>query len=583
MFAARSRSWRAGAGTLSWLLGLLLLIGGCAAVPLTGPVEHHTPAAPGVDPGVRVDPLPPADGASQLLVVEGFLHAMGTYQPDYEVARQYLTEEASHGWHPESGVQIYDSSTLPSQNEQSVVLSARVTGEVDAAGTYASAAADSPPLRQDFGLVENSAGQWRISKPPKGLLVSEYVFTTGFTSVSLFFSDPDGSVLVPEPRVFAAGEQTPRTAVAALLDGPSRWLAPAVAKSPTEPVTLTGLRLNAGGAAELELNGTADLTAEQRRMLLAQLTYTLTGFTQIHSVQVSADGQTWRDDSGSPSVTPSSFSRLSASGMNSERDLYLIRDKVINRLNDPTNWDDLTRVDVGVSRPEQIAVNADGEAVATVTGGATRISVSQADSDKVTAVRTGEALLRPIYSRKGELWSASAGALEDLQIFRDGEPLRVKLSRAGSGAIPQRKVAALALAPDGVRAALLLVSGDRSEIGLVRIQRSDGEVSLGGWQPIRFPMITGNDGPVEDLGWVSATELVLLQGDDEGTGVLRVAQNGSVSTDIGPSEPTILVQLAVSPGRTIVALTSTGSLLRRDGDFNWNLAVTGVSSVCYSA
>ena len=71
---------------------LSLLLAGCASVPTSGPVAHHTPQAASVDGGVRVDPLPPSEGASQLLIVEGFLHAMSTYQPGYAVARQYLTD-----------------------------------------------------------------------------------------------------------------------------------------------------------------------------------------------------------------------------------------------------------------------------------------------------------------------------------------------------------------------------------------------------------------------------------------------------------------------------------------------------------
>lgn len=567
---------------LGWLLAILL-VGGCAAVPVTGPVEHHTPAAPGVDPGVRVDPLPPADGASQLLVVEGFLHAMGTYQPDYAVARQYLTEEASQAWHPESGVQIYDSSMLPTQTEQSVVLSARVTGEVDAAGTYGSVAADSPPLRQDFGMVENSAGQWRISKPPKGLLVSEYVFTTGFTSVSLFFSDPDRTVLVPEPRVFADGESTPEVAAAALLEGPSRWLRPAVASPDTDQIALLGLTVSPNGIAEVELEGAAELEAGQRRILLAQLTYTLTGFSQIHAIQVNADGQAWRDDSGSTVVTPGSFSRLAAAGMGAQPGLYLVQKKSVFRLEDPTNWDDQTQVELRFTQPEQIAVKANEAEFAAVTASATQLQVTQLGADRATSLRSGSGLLRPGYARNGELWSPAAGKPQELQIFRDGKRVSARLSRNGAGAIPQRKVLALALAPDGVRAALALADGERTEIGLVRIQRSAEGVTLSGWQPIRFPVITGNAGPVRDLGWISGTELVLLQADEKGTGVLRVAQDGSLSTDIGPSEPTTLTQLAVSPGRTILARTASGTLLRRDGDFNWNLAVTDITSVAYSA
>lgn len=573
---------RAGSpGWVSALLALLLAVGGCATVPISGPVERHTPAAPGLDPGVRVDPLPPASGASQLLVVEGFLHAMGTYQPDYSVARQYLTEEASRDWHPTSGVQIYHSSSLPTATEQSVVLSARVTGRLDAAGTYTAVGADAPPLRQDFGLVEDSAGQWRISRPPDGLLVSEYVFTTGFVSTNLYFPDRDGTVLVPEPRLFAAGDQSLTAAVQALLAGASDWLSPVVVGRLDPAPTLLSLSV-VGGTAAVDLGGaTSEVTAAQRRLLLAQLAYTLTGFSQIRGIEVTANGVPWRDDSGSTFVTPSSFSELSPTNPSRQRGLYLVQDGAVQQLQDPTNWDQRSDVEVGFVRPESLAIRGDEVELAAVSHAGTRLSVGRVGVTKASILRTGAGLLRPAYTRFGELWSPASARLKALQVFRDGERLSVRVDQTSSAAIPQLRVISLAIAPDGVRAALVLGTANKTEVGLVRVERTEGRITLTGWRPIGLPAITGEPGPARELGWVASTELVLLQAGDEGTAVLRMAQDGSANTDIGPSETTELTRLAVSPGRTIVALAPAGSLYRRDGDFNWSLAAMGITEAAY--
>ncbi len=149
----------------------MLALTGCATVPTSGPVEHHTPQAAGVNTGVHVDPLPPANGASQQLVVEGFLHAMGVYQPNYDVARQYLTPTASEGWHPESGVEVYTESDQLVESDQGVALSYVQVGSVDAAGIYLS---DNTNKRYIFELAKDSDGQWRIVEParrPDGLAV----------------------------------------------------------------------------------------------------------------------------------------------------------------------------------------------------------------------------------------------------------------------------------------------------------------------------------------------------------------------------------------------------------------------------
>ncbi|MGC3993160.1 MAG: LpqB family beta-propeller domain-containing protein [Propionicimonas sp.] len=574
---SRPRPRRGGAAALACAL---VVLSGCATVPTSGDVAHHTPQASGVNSGVQVDPLPPADGASQLLVVEGFLHAMGTYQPDYRVARQYLTEAASATWDPESGVQVYADGSPPTETEQSVVLSARVTGKVDAAGTYTPVGNDAPPLRQDFGLVKNSAGQWRISSPPAGLLVSRYAFTTGFVAVTLHFTDPAGSVLVPEPRFFAAGDQALEAAVNAQLAGPGAWLAPAVRKTETKGLTVDAVEVDSTGMAEVELGGdTGRLTSDEKRTLLAELTYTLSGFSQVSTVQVTADGEAWRDDAGQSVVRTDSFAGLAPVAASSPRTLFVVKDRKVQRLKDMTDWDDLAEVSASLAHPEQVAVNADLSEVAATSQSATRLQVARTDSDKVTLLRTGAGLLRPDYARDGELWSPAEAGVASLQVFKGEQRLKVTL---GAEPVPTLKVRALSLSPDGTRVALILADGSQTRLGLATVERGDGEVTVSGWRPLDLSVVTGSSGTAIDVGWVTATELVVLQASDEGTNVFRVSQDGASSTDIGPSENLTLSQLAVVPQRPVAALSPTGNVYRRDGEFNWNLAIASVDAVAWS-
>lgn len=562
------------------LAALVLMLTGCATVPTSGAVEHHTPQASGMNSGVQVDPLPPADGASQLLVVEGFLHAMGTYQPNYAVARQYLSEAANAAWHPESGVQIYADGSPPTETEQSVVLSARITGRVDASGIYSVVGNDTPPLRQDFGLQKNGAGQWRITNPPSGLLVSRYSFTTGFEAVDLHFADPSGSVLVPDPRFFAAGEQASAVVVAAQLAGPSAWLAPAVRRTQTRDLTVRQVGVDAGGVAEIDLAGDASgLDADQRRVLLAELAYTLTGLDQVTAIEVSVNAEAWRDDSGQTQLRADSFSGMSPLGSSSQRGLFVVKDRRIQRLSDTSNWDELSEVNVGITRPGQIAVSADLSEVAATSSDATRLLVGRTSTGKATQVRTGAGLLRPDYARDGELWSPAAGGPAELEVLKGEGRLKVV---AGDDPVPNLRLRALSLSPDGARVALILSDGSQTRLGLARVQRSDGEITISGWTALDLSVITGNSGRAIDLGWVSATELVVLQASDEGTSVVRMSQDGATSTDIGPSEDRTLDQLAVVPSRSVAALSPSGNVYRRVGEFNWSFAIDGVEAMAWS-
>lgn len=578
--------WRSGSAggraraLVAPLVVVLALVAGCATVPTSGPVEHHTPQATGVNSGVQVDPLPPADGASQLLVVEGFLHAMGTYQPNYAVARQYLTAAASQVWHPESGVQVYADGFPPTETETSVVLSVRITGKVNAAGSYSPVGNEAPPLRHDFGLTKNEAGQWRINTPPDGLLVSRYQFTTGFVAVNLHFEDPAGSVLVPDPRFFADGDQALATALRAQLAGPSAWLAPAVRKVDTSGVTVTGVDVDSDGTATVELGGTASrFSADERRVILAELAYTASGFTRVSTIRVSVDGEAWRDDNGQATVSPDSFGQLSATGTAPQRALFIVKDHKVQRLRDVTSSGELADVDVGLVRPEKVAVNHDLSEVAATSEGGTRLQVGRVGTDKVTTPRVGTGLLRPEYARNGELWSPAAGGLRDLQVFKGDQRLKV---RAGSAPVPDLPMRALALSPDGTRLALIVAHGRQTQVGLARVQREDGQVTVGGWHPLDLSLVTGNAGQALELGWVSETELVVLQASEEGTSVVRVSQDGATSTDIGPSETADLTRLAVAPLRPVIALGRNGTVYRRDGEFNWNPVVASVDSVAYS-
>jgi len=574
--AVRSVRW-----LLAGCLAVLLVLGGCATVPTSGPVEHHTPQATGVNSGVDVDPLPPADGASQLLVVEGFLHAMSTYQPNYGVARQYLTEAASRTWKPESGVQVYADGAPPTETETSVVLSARVTGRLDAAGSYSPVGSDAAPPKQDFGLVQNDAKQWRISNPPSGLLVSRYAFTTGFVAVSLYFSDPDGSVVIPDPRFFAAGDQAPEAAVRALLNGPSAWLAPAVRKTVTSGVIVTKVSVDPVGTADVTLGGAAArLSPEQQRTLLAELAYTLTGFDQISAIRVTADGSAWRDDQGQTIIRPDTFSQLSPIGTVAQRALYVVKDHKVERMRDPGSRDDLEDVEVSLPRPEQIAVNRAQDEVAAITNSGTRLVVGKVGSDKLTVLRTGESgLIRPDYARNGELWSPAAAGRAGLAVFKGGQRLKV---RFGTNPVPEATIEALSVSPDGARVAIIVRKDGQSVVGLARIERSEGAVTLSGWTVLDLQPITGNPGAAMDVGWASVTELVLLQAGESGTGVLRVSQDGATSADIGPSEALGFAQVAVAPQRVVVARKADGNVYRRDGEFNWNLAFAAVDCVVYS-
>jgi len=96
-------------------------------------------------------------------------------------------------------------------------------------------------------------------------------------------------------------------------------------------------------------------------------------------------------------------------------------------------------------------------------------------------------------------------------------------------------------------------------------------------------MNTGTAGSALDLGWYSQTEIAVLQTGSGGeTSIIKVSQDSSTATDIGPSNSASLGQLAVVPQRQAVALGSGGGAYRFETEFNWTLSIIGVDSLAYS-
>lgn len=151
-----------------------VLLTGCSEVPSQGPVKRADGPRAAAQESIDVAPHPPADGASIDLVVGGFLQAMASARDDYRVARSYLTSDIADRWDPHAKVTIYDATNhKPTSTVATAALQAPVVGQIDSRGHYHPTS--SQTLNHDFGMAQES-GQWRISRPPEGVLISQYTF-----------------------------------------------------------------------------------------------------------------------------------------------------------------------------------------------------------------------------------------------------------------------------------------------------------------------------------------------------------------------------------------------------------------------
>lgn len=145
---------------------------------------------------IDVAPHPPADGASIDLVVGGFLQAMASVRDDYRVARSYLTSDIADRWDPHAKVTIYDATNhKPASTVATAALQAPVVGQIDSRGHYHPTS--SQTLNHDFGMAQES-GQWRISRPPEGVLISQYTFQRSWSTIPIYFLTEAADRLVPD-------------------------------------------------------------------------------------------------------------------------------------------------------------------------------------------------------------------------------------------------------------------------------------------------------------------------------------------------------------------------------------------------
>lgn len=558
--------------TKRWWLAVALvcaLLAGCAHVPTSGPVRRVPAGSGRVDQGVEIAPAPPGQDATRTEAVEGFLHAMAAYQPDYSVARAYLTPEASHSWDPSAGVQIYAEGYPMTVTEQTARLDAPIVGRLDAHGVYSQA---NGTLQHDFRLVQNDAGQWRISNPPAGLLVSQYLFESAFVQATVYHWAKGRPWLVPDTRYFRRGNQALVEAARSVLKGPTPWLAPSVEPTPAG-LELKGVSLTTEGVAELTVERPAEpLSNEQQDRLVTQLAWTYRHFPVVNGVVVRySDGSTW--PATATTVATTSRPEVDPVDMATTRSLYVVTKERLSRVTDDVSEPQFIETATVPADVSAIAVRADSQQAALVTGQGNDLSLVALPQGKAQKVLTRPGLGRPCFSRVGELWVPDGTA--SVGVYSGGKWQWPTVARAGV-------VTHLAVSPDAARAALVTRDADGvTHVGLVRIVRSDTTVALENWRPLE--VAAGDERlAVLDVGWSAYDTLTVLVRDPKGTSVISVGSDGSRRTGVGPATSGEWDELSVAPGMPPVARAKDGMVSRYFADYRWSSYLEGVDAVAHA-
>jgi hypothetical protein len=553
------------------LLALVLALTGCSTIPTSGEVHSSsvTAGAP-QDQFIRVLARGPQAGATPEDVVKGFLAASASFDDGHAVARTFLTEQASAGWDPLTAVTVYEAdegyeiATIGPDRLRMLALNQ--AGTINARGEFAQPTG-SPLFRADF-TVAQVEGEWRISALRQGLILSTADVARAYRTLNLYFVDQPGAVLVPAAVALPA--QTPGLStrlVRDLLRGPTEWLAPAVrtgfpagARLAVESVPIED------GVARVDLDpAVISATPEQRRMLAAQLTYTLTQLADVTAVRITIRGLPFAIPGIGSLSYVADWESFDPDAAPLDTAIYAVDADKLATVDDvtvPVEGYFGTTAGTGV-----LAVAPDGAFYAGAFADAgqqvVRIGVRSA-ATATDLLRSSGTITSLSFDRTGVLWvadSAGGGALWTGR--RDSRPQRVKVEGLGNSVVETLRVS-----HDGVRVALVVrTPRDERRLLMARVVWKDGVATVSA--PLRIESALKD---VADVAWTDDSRLLLVASRDAEqlqSFTVGIDGNSLLATGTVPAIRTV----AASPGRPFLAGTADQQVWADRGN-GWRRFVT---------
>lgn len=487
---------------------LALALSGCVQLPVSGPVTESAPRrAASEGTGAFYVPVPPQPGESPTEIATRFLDAMRANPLQTSVARQFLSRGAREEWKPESATITYsDTSRAVGTTEVRIRLSE--AHHLDERGAWTGPL---PLVETTLRLpMVQEGGEWRIDEVPDALIVPESWFETHFRQVSLYFFDPTGQVLVPEPVFVPRGEQLATTLTRGLLLGPGDRLR-GVSRTffPADAMLELSVPVTASGAAEIALQGElAQLSPQATALMLAQLSWTLRQEPTIRSIRLSIGGEPVSPPGSATEFRVGGGEEFDPAVVGASSRLFGLRGgRVVEatpgadeRLGGP-----LGRRGAGL---RDLAVNLESSAVAGVRRNGRSVVLAPTDGEggPEREVALGRDFLKPSWDFADRLWLVDrtpAGARVSLVVGSELRRVRVP-------GVTGRDVSRFLVSRDGSRLVAVVagVSGDRVVVS--RIRRDDLGRVRGATRAL--PIARDGTDPLEirDIGWLTPSSLLVL-------------------------------------------------------------------------
>jgi hypothetical protein len=565
---------------------------GCVSVPSAGPVQSF-PVTQGPDaqgePFQQVVIGPPRAGWTPMNIVMGFLAASASFGDNWQVAREYMTPQASKAWNPSWSAIVYSTGpkvetpaytvlTSPTPKAtaktdkntknttakpaKKTLATVTITGSVLASlsgsnlsgyGSYAVPSAspqDSSAAKPTIELVQD-AGQWRISGAPPELLLTSDSFKSNYQLRNLYFFDPTSRYLVPDP-VYVPLQATPADLmnglVYDLVKPPKDWLSGGATRSAFPSGTsISGVTLN-GVTAVINLGGSiAKASDEVMQQVSAQLFATLSESGQsgqaVQSVEVEVNGKPWIPGAsqGNP-VQREGNEYRPPTGEGSGTFYYLDGEgNVMSR--DGIHGPPVKVEHVGAGY-SQVAVSPDRKYLALIRNdedlliGPVGGALSKRGGDSYTSMS---------WDPNDDLWATMSAQIVMLRgAASQGQPIVAKVVIPDGGIAP---FTAVRVAPDGVRVAIVL--GDTAlDFGAISWQEgaNPGKPTLRiVVSPFSVPPIINTT--FTAVTWYGPDNVITLT--EPGPAVTEYPVNGGAATSISATAQ--MQSITASAGNVLIA------------------------------
>lgn len=457
-------------------------------MPGGGPVRSYTVTQ---GPGAQSQPFgqiylrPPGNNWTPEQIVRGFLTASASFANGHQVAREYLTAKESRAWNPSWSATVFSKDPVVKavpyptgpRNQATVTVTGTVQANLSGYGSYAVPSAKAPegegPVPFTFNLVKDN-GQWRISYAPPELLLTSDLFKDDYQVGNLYFFDPVGHYLVPDP-VYVPLQATPANLmnglVHDLITPPPDWLSRGATKTafPKGTTRVGGVTLD-GGTASVNLGGAiakvpANQAAQVMQQVSAQLWWTLSSFgpagLTVQSVEVSVNGKPWTPPNSEENPVQRQVLYSPPTG---ESGVFYYLDGAGNLVSQRGTQSKPARVAHVGTGYSQLAVSPDHEYLAVLRNG----SLFTGPVGGRLSRRSGTGYTTISWDPVGDLWATMGGQIVMLRGAASprqpqGQPVSAAVVNSdGTSPFPAQagQFTALRVAPDGVRVAIVVGGTD---------------------------------------------------------------------------------------------------------------------------